>query len=250
MPAPVIEPTSSILDFEQHQPWSFQPFATNAPTSWSIDPIAPAGMSFDPVRGTLAGACTSAGVYVFGLRAINGDGTSAPLVLTVGIEPATASSPRNSAVEVDIDLITRQAKVVGAAGTANYLHAVKFRDDLIYHVRFKKGDVVMANEITELAFAFKTEPQGRVLASSDEWEQVVFGSSPVYAVHSLLSASALRNALREADKVDDMPPESLVVTCEFEWLQANAAGVGPNPLRGSSQGMPVLAVNDFAQLDA
>jgi len=236
MPAPVINQTTSVLDYQQHQPWSYQPFATNSPTGWSIDPIAPPGMAFDSVNGTLSGTCTVAGIYVFAIRASNADGSSDPLVLTVGIE-AAARNQRSLAVEVDIDIVTR-------AVTAGSNHTVKFNDDLIYHVRFLNGGQRVEMPLLHLAWSLKRTPDGDVLAVSDEWQQVGFGADATYAVHVLLNNPSLLSEL------EDTEARLFAGTGEFEWLQSNPPpAIGPDVLRGSSQAMPVTVVADHRQAE-
>lgn len=247
MPAPVINPTTSILDYLQHQYWTFRPFASNAPTSWSIDPMAPEGMGFDPATGAITGACTVAGVYVFALRAHNADGASDPMVLTVGIESA-AANPRSLAVEVDIDIVTRIARVAGVDNTAPYQHAVKANDDLIYHVRFFKGSTRMEVPMNQLAWSLKSAPDGDVLAVSGQWEQVGYGTDATYAVHCSLTDPGLISELEDIAATSTNPAQQFVGLGEFEWLQTNPSpAIGPDPLRGSSQAMRILVVNDHRQ---
>ena len=249
MPAPVINSTTSILDYLQHQTWTFRPFASNSPTSWTIDPMAPFGMAFDPMTGAITGACSIAGVYVFALRAHNAEGTSAPLIVTAGIE-AAAANPRSLAIEVDIDIVSRSARLFyGQSGTADsYQHAVKARDNLIYHVRFFKGTTRMEVPMNKLSWSLKRSPDGDILAVSDGWQQVGFGSDATYAVHCALTSPALISELEDSEATTTPQPQSFIGSGEFEWLQANPPpALGPNPLRGSSQPMPILVVNDHMQ---
>lgn len=251
MPAPVINTTTSILDYLQHQVWSYQPFATNKPTSWSIDPIAPPGMAFDPATGTISGACSVAGVYVFAITATNALGDSSPLVVTVGIE-AAPQDPRSLAVEVNVDLVSRVAVVAGLSAAAAYQHAVKNRDDLIYHVRFFKGATRVDPPLTKVSWSLKRNPDGDVLAASGAWLKVGFGSEAAWAVHGSLTQAALLSELLDIEETEKTPAQQFVGTIEFEWLQANGAtgAIGPDPLRGSSQPMNVLVVNDQQQTPA
>jgi hypothetical protein len=241
MPAPVIDPTTSILDYLQHQYWTFRPFAANTPTSWTIDPMAPDGMTFDPTTGAISGAATVAGVYVFAIRAHNADGASAPLVIAAGIE-AAASDPRSLAVDMRIDLTTRSVELATGVMGGEFLHAVKRRDDLIYNVSFTKNGVVAAVPLDKLSWSLKRTPDGEVLAASDDWKQLTAGQSPTYAVHANLGGSGLAGELEDTDE------RKFIGYAEFEWLQTNPApGIGPNPLRGSSQSFRVLVVDDHMQ---
>jgi hypothetical protein len=56
MSAPVINTTTSILGYAQWEQWEYQPYATNAPTSWAC-PNLPAGLSIDtPTQYAITGA--------------------------------------------------------------------------------------------------------------------------------------------------------------------------------------------------
>ena len=249
MPTPVINPTTSVLDYRQHEYWTFRPFATNEPDHWRIDPMAPPGMVFDPNTGGITGACLVPGVYVFAVRATKtvGDAieVSDPLVLTVGIE-ASAGDPSSLAVDVIVDLVTRNVMLSGvAASLTNNLtqHAVKRGDDLIYNVSFQKGLVAAGPVPLELlSWSLKKSPDGDVLATSDEWKQLTFGTVTTYSVHAKLDGAAL------ADELEASTDQQFLGYGEFEWLQTNPdPNIGPNPLRGSSQALRVLVAKDQFQ---
>jgi hypothetical protein len=84
MSIPVIDTTQSVLGYLQHEHWEYQPYATNAPTSWTSTPL-PYGISIDPASGLISGRAIYPGVYVFGLTATNASGPSATVVFTMGI---------------------------------------------------------------------------------------------------------------------------------------------------------------------
>lgn len=247
MPVPIVSSTTSVLDYEQHQAWSFQPFATNSPTSWSLDEAPPPGITFSTQTGALSGACSVAGIYVLGIRAHNAEGASTPLEVTVGIE-AAPSDQRSLAVEVDIDIVTRGASVPGTTTDAAYQHAVKNNDDLIYHIRFIKAGQRINPPITKLAWSCKRDPDGDVLCVGETWQQVGFGQDATYAIHVRLDNPALLSELEGivAGTNPPTPAQQFIGLGEFEWFQNNS-GVGPSTLRGSSQPMKVLFVADHRQ---
>ncbi len=86
MPAPIIDPTTSVLGYRVGTRWNYQPATTNAPapTSWACTGL-PAGISFGTATGLISGAATEEGVFLARLTATNGDGTSSPFILTIGI---------------------------------------------------------------------------------------------------------------------------------------------------------------------
>ena len=70
---PVISPIQSVIGYLQWQAFEFQPTASNWPTKWYCTPVAP-GLLFDETDGTLLGAATMPGVYVFTTQAQNAVG--------------------------------------------------------------------------------------------------------------------------------------------------------------------------------
>lgn len=254
---PVINPTTSIPDYEQHESWTYQPFATGKPTLWRVEEMAPPGMAFNPVTGALSGACHTAGIYVLALYAGNEDGESEPLVLTVGIY-ASPQDPRSLHVDVDIDLVFRTVTVAGVSAAADYQHAVKAGDDLIYTVRFFKAARRVDPAILKLAWTLKTDPDETTLAASDAWAKTGYGDNAAWSVHGKLDDAILRGELSDTDvattttavKLNPPPLQQFLAHVEFEWLQSNngPGAVGPDPLRGSSQPMRVLLVNDQAEI--
>lgn len=259
MAIPVIQTSTSVLEFDQYEYWEFRPVAIGPATSWSIDPAAPTGMEFDASLGMISGSGLRQGIYQIALRALNADGESLPLVLTVGIRSAPERR-RTWAVDVDIDIVSRRAVVSGsttAGGTVTvdnvartYAHGVKYRDDLLYHVRFFKGATRLDLDLAELAWSLKASAEEPVLAAGNTWRKIGSGADAVYALHVALDDQQLVAAVQDADQAG---PEAFFVGMgEFEWLQNNNDfdAVGPEVVRGSSHGMPVLVFGDQNQIPA
>ena len=116
MAIPVINTTTSILGYNQWQYFEYAPFATNTPTSWSCVGL-PTGLSCDGTTGKISGEASVPGVFLCPLTATNGDGTSTPLLLTIGID-ATSAILTDSGYQVQIDVVTRELTVIGPAATA------------------------------------------------------------------------------------------------------------------------------------
>jgi hypothetical protein len=255
MSAPTIITTTSVLEFEQYEYWQYQPVALGTNVRWTIDPIAPPGVEFDGTFGTLFGAVTRQGVYQVVLRAENDFGASEQLILTIGIRSAPQRR-RTWAVDVDIDVVTRRAVIAGSpqagggTGATTYQQAIKYRDNLLYHVRFFKGPTRLDLGITKLAWSLKRTAEGRVLTSGETWRKIGFGVDATYALHIDLSDPRLGSELRSIEVGENDAQASFVGLGEFEWLQTNDDydAVGPANVRGSSQGMLVLVVADQNQI--
>ena len=253
MAAPIISPITSILDYLTNESWSYQPFTSGSPTSWRISPAAPPGMSFNTATGMISGQCVVPGVYVCGLYATNGDGESAPSIFPVAIGSAAhAGIGASLAVAVDIDLVARTAKVAGVDGKsgASYQHAVRYGDDLTYHVRFFNGTSRVEPPVIALAWAMKNEVDEEVLNKSSAWRKVGYGTAATWAVTGRLDDNLLLGEVSEseADEKAKLLAQQFIGTIEFEWLQDNAGGVGSDPLRGSAGPMPVLVSADYQQI--
>lgn len=73
--------------------------ATNTPTSWAATGL-PSGMEIDST-GLISGTATAAGVYLIKVTATNGDGSSTPLDIAMGIEDTNYND--GLGIEVNID---------------------------------------------------------------------------------------------------------------------------------------------------
>lgn len=190
MAAPVINTTTSVLGYKQWQTWEYQPYATNTPTSWAC-PNLPAGMSINTSTGKISGAAEVAGVFVCGLTATNGDGTSAALVLTIGIEESGALLT-NSGFQMEIDVVTRVGTLVG--GGELHLFA-RENDSLLLWITFKKGGVALDLDMQGMEVAIKEfAPDTRIVLGST-WKKYGSGTGAYYGLYAAISGTAVRNAL-------------------------------------------------------
>ncbi|MEI6493830.1 MAG: Ig domain-containing protein [Verrucomicrobiota bacterium] len=271
MSAPTINTTTSVLGYKQWEAWEYQPYASNTPTSWAC-PNLPAGLSIDTSTGKISGAASVAGVFVCGLTATNGDGTSAPLVLTIGIEAANASLT-NSGYEVKIDVQTREIVFLAASGgtsqtvekttvdastttkttgtqtvgaNAPKLFA-KENDSLLLWISFQKGGVNLDLDIQSLALAIKEfEPDNR-LVLGDTWKKFGSGSGAYYGLYAAASGSDLANALSNYEADSGTAFDGLA---EIEWQEANAdhaGGFGPENFRFTTRDFQVAIARDMVE---
>jgi len=246
---PVISRIQSVIGDLQWQAFEFQPTATNAPTKWASTPLAP-GLLFDEDSGTILGAATMPGVYVFTLRAENAVGISDPETFVMGIEASGFVQPSNM-IEIVIDLATRKVALgresgaaSGDGGTLEPLFWVKAGDHLLMNVRFLKGGVVADLEITGLKFALKELEPENVLISSLAWARVGSGESASFRILAHVESPELRGALSNYE--DDLATQFLALG-EFEWTETNALEprVGPPELRSSSRTFGVMLPRDL-----
>jgi len=262
MAKPVIDSTTSVLGYKQWEPWEFQGYATNAPTSWSISAVPP-GMSFNTTTGKLSGAATAAGVYTLVRTATNADGdsvydpTATPPILNgrlvIGIEAAPMP---NSAINVDWDTQSGEITLRGidatgkdAAGKLVPLLSAKEDDDLLFIIRCLNGGTVLDLPLTSLKFAAKEfEPERVVVLSTDGFYKVGAGTATYYILHAHLDRAKLASVLSnyEADT-----GTLFAALGEFERVESNIgypdATAGPATLRSTSRTFILNIERDLIQ---
>lgn len=232
MSAPVINTTTSVLGYKQWQTWEYQPYATNTPTSWAC-PNLPTGLSINTTTGLISGAAEVAGVFVCGLTATNGDGTSTPLVLTIGIEESAALLT-NSGYQVEIDVVTRA--IVLPAG-AQKLFA-RENDSLLLWITFKKGGVALDLDMQSMEIAIKEfSPDSRIVLGTD-WKKYGSGTGAYYGLYAAITGTDLRNALSNYESDSATLFDGIA---EIGWTEANpdTATFGPDDFRFSTRDFPL-----------
>lgn len=141
----------------------YQPAASNSPTSWVALGL-PAGVTINTSTGKITGAATEAGVYNVTLTATNGDGTSAPLFVAMGIE-SSIYEPDGS-VEINLDWLT--GAVSNPATKAGEPVAFVARGDtLLAAVGIQKNGQLQDLPVTLVQLAIKEFEGEAVLAVGD-----------------------------------------------------------------------------------
>ena len=225
MSVPVINLTTSILGYQQWQTWAYQPAATNTPSSWAASSIPP-GMSFSLTTGLLTGAVTTPGVYLVNLTATNSDGASVPVMLTIGIDPASGSN--RSGMDLSIDTGT------GAVTTGTAV--LKEDDDMMFFLTFTKGGApIDIGTLHALNFALKEfEPDVTLVVGNTFLSLGTGAISPKYQLYMQLDSTAMKAAISsyEQDK-----GTFFNAVCEVEWQESNSnyPTFGPQYIRRSSQ---------------
>ena len=239
---PVISTTTSVLGYRQWQAWEYQPFATNSPTSWAC-PNLPAGLSIDTSTGKISGAASVNGVFICGLTATNSDGTSTPLVLTIGIDAASAALT-SSGYEVKINVVTRQAEFIAATGgttqtvqktvtdsssnttttgsqtvgsSAPNLFA-KEDDSLLLWLSFQKDGTNLDLAIQSLVISLKEFQPDVRLVLGDTWKKFGSGTGAYYGLYASISGSALKAALNNYEADAGTAFDGLA---DIRWEEAN-----------------------------
>ena len=222
MAIPVVNLTTSILGYQQWVSWAYQPAATGSPTSWAASSVPP-GMSFSTTTGMLSGAVSMPGVYLVNLTAHNADGDSLPVMLTIGIDPASGSN--KSGIDLSIDTGTG-AVTVGSA-------ALKEDDDMMFYVTFTKGgSPIDIGTLTGLKVTIKEQEPDPYVIQGTSFASLGGGAiSPKYLLYAKLDSSATQGAMSNYEARAGTTFDAI---CEIEWLEPLPSGVTFSPSTGLS----------------
>ena len=191
--------------------------------------------------GKISGSPEVSGTFVLGLTASNADGTSAEVVLTIGIGAAEAVLT-NSGIQAEIDVQTRKFSLVGGA---EKLFA-KDGDSLVLWVKFKKDGQTLDLPITSLAIALKEyEPEARLILGN-VWKKYGSGTGTYYGLYASITGDALQGAFSSNEQDEGTMFDGL---SEIEWQETNpdTATFGPATWRYTTQDFKTLLARDMAQ---
>lgn len=222
MSLPVIDDTQSILGYKQGESWTFQPgiFIQSGTLHVSATGL-PSGITISSTTGLITcDGTTVPGVYVIGVRADDGTNYTDPSYFTVGIEASTDISAGSSdaGIDVDIDVITREATLRGVTvEDGEPLLTLKADDVVLFNFRFFKSGVQLDPNCSDVVIAWKTVETNETLIESTAFDAVSSGASAYFRVPVAITGDALTNAHSEAE-ADDGTSEIDVKT-EVQWKQ-------------------------------
>ena len=199
--------------------------------------------------GYLAGAATLPGVSTVQLTATNGDGASAAVLFTIGIEPAAAAPDSNIDLVWDFatnNIIAQTSSTLSltpAAADAPIIY-VKEQDDLITRLRLLKNGSVLSPNVTACNLVLKElEPENQIVIS-DAFAQAGIADSYSVLVHAKFDGTLLAAALSnyEEDAGTFFP-----ALAEIELTFDNPFGVGPGSLVRTSKTFRIQIDRDLGE---
>ena len=200
MPIPIIDPTTSILTGIKGSFFSYQPAATETPTSWAATGL-PAGITINGTTGLISGTPTTSGTFNVKLVATNGSGASVAIYAAIGIEANQLEA--GAGVEIDIELETGFVRGPYAAASDFALYA-KSGDLIPLLIGFTKGGVLQPLPLALLRVALKEyETESRVsLNDGAEFETIGSYDTTRFRVLADFSSATITNWLAnyEADE--------------------------------------------------
>lgn len=216
MPAPVISSTTSVLGYRKGQYFEYQMAATNTPTSWAATGL-PSGMEIDST-GLISGTATSAGVYLIKVTATNGDGSSTPLDIAMGIEDSNYND--GLGIEVNIDLLSGSASVPGITPTSGQggsqaVMYLKHGDKAFLDLGFFKGTELQSMAVSSIVMNIREFDGETILVESNGAVQAIGTSDKQrYRILVDLDTDELLNALGNYQSDYKSTFDAIA---EFEW---------------------------------
>lgn len=215
MAIPVISTTTSVLGYRKGQYFEYQMQATNSPTSWTANGL-PSGMSISNV-GLVSGAATAAGVYLVKVIASNGDGSSAPLEVAMGIEDSNFND--GLGIEVNIDLRSGAVSVPGIVPTGTDESPasmfLKYGDKVFLDLGFLKGEDLQSMAMAAITMNLREFDGETVLVQSNGGIEIIGSSDkPRYRILVDLETPELLNALGNYQGDYQTTFDAIA---EFEW---------------------------------
>lgn len=196
MPAPVIDPTTSVHAYRLGEFFVYQPGATNTPTSWSAVGL-PEGVTINGTTGKIEGAATEPGFYNVTLKATNGDGTSPALFLPIGIE--NAAFWNDASLDVEMSLATGAVVNPAVSGVGDEVPPVIFTkkgDTLLLSVGLTKGGFFFDLPIVQMDLAVKEfEPENLIILTTGDVTKVGSFDTARYQIVAFMDPAKLANVL-------------------------------------------------------
>lgn len=242
MAIPVIDETTSYLEAIQWQPFEFQPAALNVPTTWTC-PNLPQGLSINSSTGLISGAVQAPGpVYSCLLVASNVDGSSEPLVITIGVRAAEATLTA-SGFTGDFDVATR---VLALADAGKLFGAVN--DDFMILLRIKKGSAVLDLDVDKMELSLREFVPDNNLVLSTGFTKFGSGVGTYYALTGTLSGDPLKAAISSYAR-----PKSQIFTAKAQleivenYTPPETWAEAPSTLRYTSRYVDFEIAGEFGQ---
>lgn len=236
MAIPIIDTTTSVLGFRAGEAWYYQPATTNtpAPTTWAWSGLPP-GVTATAATGQIRGPATASGVFLSRLTATNADGTSAPLVIPIGIFERSWMDA--GAMPLNVDLRTGRVYPHGIPSwqPGDPVMFCKSGDHLVADIGFTTdgGESLVPIGPSVITMGLKEfDPEGLIAVSDGSFETVGEWDQTRYRVLCHLEASKLEAAL---SNYEEDAGTAFSALCEIQWQQPISFGGVARQLTRSTQ---------------
>lgn len=242
MPAPVIEPRTSLQVAKEDESFIFQLAAFNTPTSWTALYLPP-GLSINASTGLISGTPTTPGLYQTAIRANNDDGHD-QIFLLVTVLTAEIPIPEmgewNDLI-LDFDLVNRTLTASGGtAKEGSGLFPMGKGDSMNLLVGFWRGgkmwDVNPNGEEMTVKFALKEfEPEILLTLNGGVPEKVVIGDQTRYRITVAIDPATWGPVLSnyEEDERTVMLPVTEIELRVGQQVYAQTKSTSPFSIQGA-----------------
>lgn len=253
MSLPTIDSTQSYLGYQAYETFAFQPGVFSDSTcTWSATNL-PSGLSINSSTALISGSVATPGTYVIGVRGTNATGAmAAPVYFTIGIDAGdgslAVSGSSDTGIDINIDVVTRDVTLASSSSASTAaLFLLKENDTAILNIRFKKSEVALDPDPTEINIAFKElETDLAILtgggAVTTAWTKIGSGTAAVCRLPIVMTSDALAAAL---SNYEDDAGTQFDALCEIEWKQAITAVGGITELVASTKTFKVTIARDL-----
>lgn len=244
MAVPTISNTTSVLGFARGDLVNYQPYASDSPTSWAATGL-PSGLSINGTTGLISGTAEPPGVFVVGLTATNGTGTSAVHEIAIGIGQGDFEGD-GLGVDLDIDLATGTVALAGLqpGGDEAPTLFVKSGDQLLLDVGFWKGGYLQQLPITAISMNLREfEGDGDLTLSDGSFDQISSDRDTRFRIMVDFNKAAIEAALSSYES--DVRTGFLAIA-EIEWQYSHGDPVlSPSTAIRTSQTFRVVMDRDM-----
>lgn len=235
MAIPIIDTTTSVLGYRQGESWMYQPATTNtpAPTSWAWSGLPP-GVAANETTGVIEGPATATGVFLTRLTATNDDGTSAPLVIPIGIFGRAWGDDGSLPINIDVRTGVVSPHDATQWGRGEPVAACKSGDHLIFDIGFTSNGVgLIPLDMSVILFGLKEfEPEGMLDVSDGSYETIGEWDDTRYRIICKIEAAKVEAAL---SNYEDDSGTWFDALCEIQWTQIVMVQGEPQALTRTSQ---------------
>jgi hypothetical protein len=241
MPAPVINPQSSVPMLRVNTPYSFNLTLTatsDAATSWAAVDSLPSGLTINTTTGVISGTPLIAGVREVRITATNSSGTSTAVTVAFAVSPVPYAA--QGTMEINWDLDTRQVWNPRVGNDARPLFG-KYRDKNSISVGVYKVGLLQDLNLAGINVWLKEDETSRPFRiSTGAFQKIGQGDNARYLVDLNWDNDKIKSMLSNAPK-----PVQFGV---YIWAEIELVVLESPPGGGSATLRPVTSQTFVCQI--
>ena len=254
MPAPIIDPTTSLLAMERGKYYRFQPsvaIGSDAATSWSVRGTLPTGITLNTSTGAISGTPdreSEGSLWVVQLIATNASGSSTPVRIIFGVEYAVVEpdGALHAVIDLDTNAICFRGQDQETPDHRQIVH-VCAGDAFPLTVTYARRKTVIDLPVTEIRVTVReedTESGISIVPSGDEVPvKEGDGDTARYTIWLTLTDAMISNLIQDREK-----PQGSAVNLLAQIQTKHLVDMGeeePRPATRSSLSFWLVAHRDY-----